>query len=115
VLVAVTRPAALAARRATTTIPIVFVLVPDPVASGLVESLARPGGNVTGLSQLALDFSAKRIELLKHAAPSISRVAVLVNLVLEGRKAALEMILAKAGAGIRSTRHGSAHDRRPPN
>jgi putative ABC transport system substrate-binding protein len=79
VLVAVTRPAALAARRATLTIPIVFVLVPDPVASSLVESLARPGGNVTGLSQLALDLSAKRVELLKHTAPSISRVAVLVN------------------------------------
>jgi putative tryptophan/tyrosine transport system substrate-binding protein len=79
VLVAVTRPAALAARRATTTIPIVFVLVPDPVASSLVESLARPGGNVTGLSQLALDLSAKRVELLKQAAPNILRVAVLVN------------------------------------
>jgi len=79
VLVAVTRPAALAARRATTKIPIVFVLVPDPVASSLVESLARPGGNVTGLSQLALDLSSKRVELLKQAAPNILRVAVLVN------------------------------------
>jgi putative tryptophan/tyrosine transport system substrate-binding protein len=51
VLVAVTRPAALAAQRATTTVPIVFILVPDPVGSKLVQSLARPGGNITGLTQ----------------------------------------------------------------
>ena len=57
VLVAVTQPAALAAQRATTTIPIVFILVPDPVASKLVRSLARPGGNITGFSQLAFDMS----------------------------------------------------------
>jgi putative ABC transport system substrate-binding protein len=58
VLVAVTRPAALAAQRATTAIPVVFILVPDPIASKLVESLAHPGGNITGLSQLAFDMSA---------------------------------------------------------
>jgi putative ABC transport system substrate-binding protein len=79
VLVAVTQRAALAAQRATTTIPIVFILVPDPVASKLVESLAHPGGNITGLSQLAVDMSAKRVELLKQMVPSLSRVALLVN------------------------------------
>ena len=71
VLVAVTQPAALAAQRATTTIPIVFILVPDPVASKLVQSLAHPGGNITGLSQLAFDMSAKRVELLKQMVPTL--------------------------------------------
>ena len=79
VLVAVTQPAALAAQRATTTIPIVFILVPDPVASKLVKSLAHPGGNITGLSQLAFDMSAKRVELLKQMVPTLSRIALLVN------------------------------------
>ena len=79
VLVAVTQPAALAAQRATTTIPIVFILVPDPVASKLVQSLAHPGGNITGLSQLAFDMSAKRVELLKQMVPTLSRIALLVN------------------------------------
>jgi putative ABC transport system substrate-binding protein len=79
VLVAVTQPAALAAQRATTAIPIVFILVPDPVASKLVGSLADPGGNITGLSQLAFDMSAKRVELLKEMVPSLSRIALLVN------------------------------------
>jgi putative ABC transport system substrate-binding protein len=79
VLVAVTRPAALAAQRATTTIPIVFILVPDPVASKLVDSLARPGRNITGVSQIALDLIAKRLQLLKEAVAGLSSVAVLVN------------------------------------
>jgi putative tryptophan/tyrosine transport system substrate-binding protein len=79
VLVAVTQPAALAAQRATATIPIVFILVPDPVTSKLVKTLAHPGGNITGLSQLAFDMSAKRVELLKQMVPSISRIALLVN------------------------------------
>jgi putative tryptophan/tyrosine transport system substrate-binding protein len=79
VLVAVTQPAALAAQRATTTIPVVFILVPDPVASKLVKSLAHPGGNITGLSNVGFDVSAKRVELLKQMAPSLSRIALLVN------------------------------------
>jgi putative ABC transport system substrate-binding protein len=79
VLVAVTQPAALAAQRATSTIPIVFILVADPVANKLVKSLAHPGGNITGLSQLAVDMSAKRVELLKQMVPSLSRIALLVN------------------------------------
>ena len=79
VLVAVTRPAALAAQRATTTTPVVFILVPDPVASKLVESLARPGRNITGVSQIALDLIAKRLQLLKETVAGLSSVAVLVN------------------------------------
>jgi putative tryptophan/tyrosine transport system substrate-binding protein len=78
-LVAVSRPAAIAARRATASIPIVFSVVPDPVGDKLVESLARPGGNVTGLSNMALDLSAKRIQLLKDMVADLSRIALLVN------------------------------------
>ena len=78
-LVAGTTPRALAARNATTTIPIVMVNVADPVASGLVVSLARPGGNVTGLSRVSLDLIGKNLELLREAAPVIRRLAVLVN------------------------------------
>jgi putative tryptophan/tyrosine transport system substrate-binding protein len=65
----------LAATKATTTIPIVFGSVQDPLASGLVESLARPGGNVTGLSAVAPDLGGKRLELLKETAPRVRRVA----------------------------------------
>jgi putative ABC transport system substrate-binding protein len=79
VFVAVTLPAALAAQVATKTIPIVFILVPDPVRSKLVNSFARPGGNITGLTQIAVELSAKRLELLKEAFPRIARVALIVN------------------------------------
>jgi putative ABC transport system substrate-binding protein len=65
-----------AAQQATSTIPIVFVNVVDPVASGLVASLARPGGNVTGLTQSAGQESAKRVQLLQEVVPGLSRVAV---------------------------------------
>jgi putative tryptophan/tyrosine transport system substrate-binding protein len=70
-------PAALAAKQATRTVPIVFTAAPDPVGSGLVTSLARPGGNVTGLSLLAPELVGKRLELLTQAVPGVSRVAVL--------------------------------------
>jgi len=79
VLVAINRIAALAAQRATTTIPIVFVAVPDPVGSKLVASLARPVGNITGLSNFAADLTAKRVEFLRTIVPDLSRVALLVN------------------------------------
>ena len=79
VLVASGTLAALAAQRSTATIPIVFVVVPDPVAIKLVDSLARPGGNVTGLTNTSSDLSAKRLELFKEAFPRISRVGLLVN------------------------------------
>ncbi len=77
VLVVPTLPAILAARLATKTIPIVMVTNTDPVAGKLVDSLARPGGNITGLSTLAQDLSGKRLELLTEVVPRLSRVAVL--------------------------------------
>jgi putative ABC transport system substrate-binding protein len=72
-------PVALAAQRATTTIPIVMTNVGDPVQTGLVASLARPGGNITGLSSMSPDITGKRLELLKEVVPALSRVAVLWN------------------------------------
>lgn len=71
--------AAVAIRRATTTIPIVFLATSDPVAAGLVESLGRPGGNVTGVSSLVAALDGKRVELLKQAVPNARRVAVLAD------------------------------------
>jgi putative ABC transport system substrate-binding protein len=68
-----------AAKAVTTTVPIVFTLAGDPVASGLVASLARPGGNATGMSNLVPELSAKQLELLKTAAPEVVRVSVLYN------------------------------------
>jgi ABC-type uncharacterized transport system substrate-binding protein len=79
VIIAVTLLGALELKKATSTIPIVFVLVPDPIGSGLAESLARPGGNTTGLSLMAVDLSGKRLQLLKEAVPNLSRVALLVD------------------------------------
>ena len=70
--------AALAAKQATSTIPIVAVAVGDPVGSGLVASLARPGGNVTGLSLLLPDTASKRLELLREAVPDLRRLAILL-------------------------------------
>src|SRR5260370_28865914 len=67
------------AQRATSTIPIVGVAIADPVASGVVVSLARPGGNVTGLSLMSADLSAKHVELLHAVIPKLSRVALLMN------------------------------------
>ena len=76
-IVAVATPAIVAAKRATSTIPIVFPLAGDPVGLGLVDSLARPGGNVTGLANLAPELNAKRLELLKEIVPGLARVAYL--------------------------------------
>jgi putative ABC transport system substrate-binding protein len=80
VLVTEATPASLAARRATTTIPIVFLSVADPIASGLVASLPRPGGNVTGVSLFpVLEVVPKVLELLKEVAPHVTRTAILMD------------------------------------
>ncbi|MGH7797511.1 MAG: ABC transporter substrate-binding protein [Candidatus Binatia bacterium] len=68
---------ALAAKSATTTIPIVFTTATDPVGAGLVAGLARRGGNITGLSRLAVELNTKRLEILKEAVPKLARVGVL--------------------------------------
>jgi len=78
-IVAVTIPAVQSARKATTTIPIIMHNIPDPVGIGLVDSLASPGGNITGTSSLGVDLSGKRLVLLKEAVPKVARVAVLWN------------------------------------
>ena len=77
VLVAVTTNAALAAKKSAGSVPIIFMGVTDPIAAGLVESLARPGGNSTGITNMAAVLTGKRLEFLKEALPRISRVAVL--------------------------------------
>jgi ABC-type uncharacterized transport system substrate-binding protein len=77
VIVAPNTPAALAAKQATRTLPIVFIGVGEPVTSGIVTSLARPGGNVTGLSIVSPELVGKWLELLKQAVPGVSRVAAL--------------------------------------
>ena len=79
IIVAAATPAVKAAKQATATIPIIIVHSADPVALGLVASLARPGGNVTGLSSASPDYSGKQLELLKEAVPKLSRIAILWN------------------------------------
>ena len=76
-IVASGTPSSLAAKSATTTIPIVMAQAGDPVGSGLVASLARPGGNVTGLSNLSFELNTKRLEILKDAVPKLARVGLL--------------------------------------
>jgi putative tryptophan/tyrosine transport system substrate-binding protein len=90
VVVAAALPAIRAAKQATKTIPIVMVTTQDPVATGLVDSLARPGGNITGLTRLTRDLNGKRLELLKEMVPRISRVGVLVDANMIDRDPALK-------------------------
>jgi putative ABC transport system substrate-binding protein len=79
VIVAGTTPAVLAATQAAPTVPVVMVECGDPLGAGLIASLARPGGNVTGLSSVSPPLSAKRLQLLREAAPALSRLAVVRN------------------------------------
>jgi putative ABC transport system substrate-binding protein len=72
-------PAAIAAKRATNTIPIVMAIVGNPIETGIVASLARPGGNITGSSFFYAEISAKRLEIMKQLMPSLARAAVLLN------------------------------------
>lgn len=77
VMVAIPFPAILSAKQASKTIPIVMVINQDPVATGIIDSLARPGGNITGVTRLTRELSGKRVELLKEMNPAISRFGVL--------------------------------------
>jgi len=79
IIVAPSTPTALAAKRATSTIPIVFAVVADPLGAGLIANLARPGGNITGVTSSSAELGGKRLGLLKEVAPKVSRVAVLYN------------------------------------
>jgi putative ABC transport system substrate-binding protein len=98
VIVANSTGPALAATKATKTIPIVFASVSDPVGAGLVASLARPGGNITGLTQLAPELGGKRLELLKEVVPKLSRVAVLWHSDGPGQKPQMQEMELAANA-----------------
>ena len=87
-----------AARNATKTVPIVMVFGPDPVESGLVTSLARPGGNITGLTSLSADLAPKQLELLKEMVPGLERVAVLWNPANPWHAAAVKRVETSARA-----------------
>jgi putative tryptophan/tyrosine transport system substrate-binding protein len=105
VILASGAPAAFAARSATTKVPIVFVRVYDPVEIGLVTSVARPGGNVTGLSQISADLGGKRLELLKELVPKLKRVAILwhpANLTNLVQKKSVEVAARTAGVDTKS-------------
>src|SRR6266478_659321 len=98
-------PPALAAKQATRTLPIVFASAPDPVTDGLVTSLARPGGNVTGSSYLAPELVGKCLEQLKQAVPGVSRVAVLWQPGAAGERTEKDMLkgadVAARALGVR--------------
>src|SRR6478736_6349589 len=101
VVVATFTPCALAAKQATTSIPIVMAAVADPIAVGLVTSLARPGGNITGFSNMAAETAGKSVELFRDMLPSIRRVAVLANPVDAFTRPLLEQVhLAGRTIGI---------------
>jgi ABC-type uncharacterized transport system substrate-binding protein len=98
VLVAHSTPGARAAKQATSTIPIVVAAVADPVDVGLVPSLARPGGNLTGLTFFFSEICAKRVELIREAIPTLTRVAVIVNPSNPSHPIVLEAMRQTAGA-----------------
>ncbi len=79
VIVTAGTPATLAVKKATSTVPLVMIAVGDPVGTGIVPSLARPGGNITGLSSIAPDLEGKRLELLREVMPKLSHVAFFLN------------------------------------
>jgi len=102
-----------AAKAATTTIPILMVGAADPVRAGLVASLARPGGNVTGNTVLSPDLGAKRLQLLREAIPTVARVAYLTNpdnRVTFDVLAELKLAAAPAGMAMMGVEFGSASD-----
>jgi putative ABC transport system substrate-binding protein len=110
VIVTAGTSAALAVKRATKTIPLVMIAVGDPVGSGLIASLPRPGGNVTGLTSIAADLEGKRLELLRELMPGLSHVAILWNPTSpfsvvaekEARAAARVLHLKSTSVGVRA-------------
>ena len=94
VIVTLAPAAVVAAQKATSDTPIVFTMVDDPVAMGLVQTLGRPGGNITGLATLQNELSAKRLEFLTEAVPSVKSVVILTNPALESASAAQDALLA---------------------
>lgn len=104
VIVTSTTPAALAAKRATTTIPIVIGFTADPVGSGIVGSLAHPGGNITGWTHSGLELRAKYLELLKEAVPAATRIGVLWNPANQVHQPSLKIIEA-AGQRLKVELH----------
>ena len=105
--------AALAAKRATSTAPIVMASVGDPVVQGLISSLARPGGNITGLASFADELAGKRVEILKEVLPKSTRIGVLVGGGGAGRGAKLQLKVMKeagSGLGLKLVEIGAASD-----
>ncbi len=101
VIFAPSPPSALAAKNATTAIPIVMALPGDPVGLGLVASLARPGGNITGMSNVSVELAPKQLQLLKQAVPKVSRVAILWNPANQSHAPSLrEMEVAARSLGV---------------
>jgi putative tryptophan/tyrosine transport system substrate-binding protein len=98
VIVTSATPPSVAVKQATSVIPIVFAAVGDPVGAGVVESLARPGGNATGLSLQQTDAAGKRIELLREVVPGLRRVAIMAN--SGSRSTLLDMCEAQAATRV---------------
>jgi putative ABC transport system substrate-binding protein len=111
VIVTSSTPAVTAAKRATSVIPIVFAIAADPVGTGLVASLARPGGNVTGLSIQSTDLAAKRLALLREVVPSLRRLAIMTN--LGNSASALETGEVQAAARALGLEANTVEIRRP--
>jgi putative tryptophan/tyrosine transport system substrate-binding protein len=111
VIVTSATPPTVAAKQATSVIPIVFAAVGDPVGAGLVESLARPGGNVTGLSLQQTDAVGKRLELLREVIPGLHRLAIMAN--SSNPSAGLDMREAQATAGTLGLESVTSEIRRP--
>jgi ABC-type uncharacterized transport system substrate-binding protein len=109
IIVAVDNPSIAAAQKATMTIPIIMVLATDPVGSAFVASLARPGGNITGLTNQVTELQSKALQLLKEAIPGVSRVAVLWDPTEPGRRAnAEEAEVAARSLGLNAELVGAA-------
>lgn len=98
VIVTAGTPASLAVKKATTSVPLVMVAVGDPVASGLVPSITRPGGNITGLTSIGDELDGKWLELLREVVPNLFRVAALINLGNASHKKAFEHLRAAGAA-----------------